>query len=505
MTSATKNMTVLIVDPFEAFRAMISKVLQEFGEVTVIQSSHGNDALDKLAYHDVDLIIAEWQLSGLSGIEFLTQVRTNTRTANIPFLMTSSTIEQSHVVRAIQCGVSEFVVKPFSSKQLKSRIQSAFSRPIRAYQGEVEQDPEKSKDSQIQVLIVDDVADNIKVISDILRKDYKVRAALNGKKALQMCTIEPQPDIILLDIMMPEMDGLQVCEKLKSDPNTQHITVIFLTALEQTEHVVKGLSLGAVDYITKPANPAIVKSRVQAHCRNIHSNRLMRDQIDTMLENARLRDEFDNINQNELSKPIAHIKQAGDLLANHLRHPEQAKYYLNEIKLNCNQLQLQLESMSAICKIEKDNYALNPQPHTLSYVIDDVLENLANMLKQYKLSAHTSVDKNLQFFGERTLTYTLLIHLVKNAIEASSKRASININANQSDEHIVITIHNSDTVPQQVQAQFFEKFVSHGKPSHLGLGTYTARLLCEAQGGRLAFRTDQSLGTEVFVHLPKGK
>ncbi|MBD1583982.1 response regulator [Pseudoalteromonas sp. S16_S37] len=505
MNAPSKKMTVLIVDPFEAFRAMISKVLHEFGEVMVIQSSHGNDALDKLAYHDVDLIIAEWQLSGVSGIDFLTQVRTTPRTANIPFLMTSSTIEQSHVVRAIQCGVSEFVVKPFSSKQLTSRIQRALSRPIRAYQGELEQDAKPNQDNQIQVLIVDDVADNIKVISDILRKDYKVRAALNGKKALQICAVEPQPDIILLDIMMPEMDGLQVCQKLKSDPNTQHITVIFLSALEQTEHVVKGLSLGAVDYITKPANPAIVKSRVQAHCRNIHSNRLMRDQIDTMLENARLRDEFDSLNQNELSKPVAHIKQASDLLANHLHQPEQAKHYLNEIKFSCNQLQLHLDGISALCKIEKGSYTLSPQSHNLSLVIDNVLENLANMLSQYKLSAHTSVDKTLQFFGEQTLTYTLLIHLIKNAIEASSKRASININASQSDGHIVITIHNSDAVPQQVQEQFFEKFVSYGKPGHLGMGTYTARLLCEEQGGRLAFRTDQSLGTEVYVHLPIGK
>ncbi|BBN83206.1 hypothetical protein PA25_31910 [Pseudoalteromonas sp. A25] len=502
MNSLTNKMTVLIVDPFEAFRAMISKVLNEMEEITVIQSSHGNDALEKLAYNDVDLIIAEWQLSGLSGIEFLTQVRTNQRTKHIPFLMTSSTIEQSHVVRAIQCGVSEFVVKPFSSKQLKSRIERALCRPVREYQGEVNQEEEKALDQKIQLLIVDDVADNIKVISDILRKDYKVRAALNGKKALQICRAEPQPDIVLLDIMMPEVDGLQVCQQLKSDPNTQHITIIFLSALEQTEHVVKGLSLGAVDYITKPANPAIVKSRVQAHCRGIQSNRLMRDQIDTMLENARLRDEFDNLNQNEISKPIKHIKSACGLLANHLNHPQRAMPYLSEIQLNCNQLQLHLDSISALSAIEKGDYELTSKSHNLAPIIDNVLENLAGMLKHYKISAHTSVDKTFTFYGDADLTFALLMHLTKNAIEASSKRPSININSSESEDFIVITIHNSDTVPHQVRTQFFEKFVSYGKPDHLGMGTYAARRLCEAQGGTVAFRTDEGLGTEVFVHLP---
>ncbi|WP_105166590.1 response regulator [Pseudoalteromonas sp. T1lg23B] len=497
-------LTVLIVEPFEAVRTMISNVLNEIGNIKVIQSSNGNDALEKLAYNDVGLIIGEWQLPGLSGIEFLTQVRTTPRTAKIPFLMMSSTIEQAHVVSAIQCGVSEFVVKPFSSKQLKARIQRALNRPVRAFQGDSSLITAPAQEEQIQLLIVDDVADNIKVISDILRRDYKVRAALNGKKALQICAAEPQPDIVLLDIMMPEMDGLEVCRRLKADPNTQHITVIFLTALEQTEHVIKGLSLGAVDYITKPANPAIVKSRVQAHCRGIESNRLMRAQIDTMLENTRLRDEFDHLNQNELVKPLSHMQYSCELLSTHLHQPEKAKHYLDEIKHSCTQLQLHLDSVAALGKIERNDYQLNPQSHNLQCVVDDVLASLASMLKQQQLSVHTSIAADLEYLGELTLTHTLLSHLIKNALEASKNRPSINVNASQSEDHVVITIHNSDTIPIQVREQFFDKFVSFGKPGRLGMGTYIAKLLVEAQNGTVAFRTDDNLGTEVFIHLPLG-
>ncbi|MCF6436472.1 response regulator [Pseudoalteromonas sp. MMG022] len=497
-------LTVLIVEPFEAVRAMITNVLNEMGNIKIIQSSNSNDALEKLAYSDVGLIIGEWQLSGLTGIEFLTQVRTTPRTAKIPFLMMSSTIEQAHVVRAIQCGVSEFIVKPFSSKQLKARIQRALNRPVRAFQGDSAQLASVAQEEQIQLLIVDDVADNIKVISDILRRDYKVRAALNGKKALQICAGDPQPDIILLDIMMPEMDGLEVCRRLKADPNTQHITVIFLTALEQTEHVIKGLSLGAVDYITKPANPAIVKSRVQAHCRGIESHRLMRAQIDTMLENARLRDEFDNLNQNELTKPVSVIQHACELLSSHVQQSEKARHYLEEIQHNCAQLQLHLDSVTALAKIERNDYQLNPQSHNLLFVVDGVLAALANTLKQQQLSVHTSIAADLEYRGELTLTHTLLSHLIKNALEASRTRPSINVNASQSDEHVVITIHNSDPVPTHLTEQFFEKFVSSGKPGRLGMGTYIAKLLVEAQHGTIAFRTDDNRGTEVFVHLPLG-
>ncbi len=122
----------------------------------------------------------------------------------------------------------------------------------------------ESADMQ-KVLIVDDTPENIQVLMETLKGKYKIVAAINGQKALQMAAMDPVPDIILLDIMMPGLDGYQVCEKLKSDEKTRNIPVIFVTAMSQEDDEQKGLDLGAVDYITKPFRPGIVKSRVQNH------------------------------------------------------------------------------------------------------------------------------------------------------------------------------------------------------------------------------------------------
>ncbi|MFT7243922.1 MAG: putative two-component system response regulator [Candidatus Azotimanducaceae bacterium] len=115
------------------------------------------------------------------------------------------------------------------------------------------------------ILVVDDTPQNIDVLSGVLRKEYKVKAALNGEKALRIAATEPQPAMILLDIMMPEMDGYEVCRQLKENPATARIPVIFITAKSQDEDEQKGLGLGAVDYITKPFSPAIVEARVRTH------------------------------------------------------------------------------------------------------------------------------------------------------------------------------------------------------------------------------------------------
>jgi len=114
-----------------------------------------------------------------------------------------------------------------------------------------------------KVLIVDDTPENIQILMETLKGEYAIVAAINGQKALQMAVADPIPDIILLDIMMPGLDGYQVCEKLKADAKTANIPIIFVTAMSEAEDEQKGLDLGAVDYITKPIQPALVKSRVR--------------------------------------------------------------------------------------------------------------------------------------------------------------------------------------------------------------------------------------------------
>ncbi len=115
------------------------------------------------------------------------------------------------------------------------------------------------------ILTVDDSPENLDFIVGLLRKDYTVKVATNGASALRIANAVPQPELILLDITMPEMDGYEVCRQLKANPVTQAIPVIFLTSRNDTEDEIHGFSLGAVDFITKPFKPSVVQARVRTH------------------------------------------------------------------------------------------------------------------------------------------------------------------------------------------------------------------------------------------------
>lgn len=123
------------------------------------------------------------------------------------------------------------------------------------------------------ILVVDDIPDNIHTLSGILSDEFRIKAATSGAKAIQIATTSPKPHLILLDIMMPEMDGYEVCSRLKNNPLTADIPIIFVTAKAEVVDEQKGFELGAVDYITKPVSPPIVKARVKTHI-DLHDHNL---------------------------------------------------------------------------------------------------------------------------------------------------------------------------------------------------------------------------------------
>ena len=125
--------------------------------------------------------------------------------------------------------------------------------------------PQPAPSAQKLILIVDDTPTNLGVVSGALTDTYKTKVATNGPKALALAAAEEKPDLILLDVVMPEMDGYEVCTRLKADPATREIPVIFLTGQTSVEDETRGFSVGGVDYVHKPFSPAIVKARVHSH------------------------------------------------------------------------------------------------------------------------------------------------------------------------------------------------------------------------------------------------
>ncbi|CAK0762621.1 two-component system, HptB-dependent secretion and biofilm response regulator [Gammaproteobacteria bacterium] len=172
------------------------------------------------------------------------------------------------------------------------------------------------------ILIVDDTPENIDVLKGALLRDYTVRAAINGQMALKAANIWPIPDLVLLDIMMPIMDGYEVCRRLKADAATRNIPVIFVTAKSEENDEIAGLKLGAVDYITKPFRIPIVQARVRTHLTlqatkqelDEHNQRLLheRELIEAIILKMRKADEFDERYLRHIISPVE--KTAGDIL-----------------------------------------------------------------------------------------------------------------------------------------------------------------------------------------------
>jgi len=141
------------------------------------------------------------------------------------------------------------------------------------------------------ILVVDDTPENIDVLKGLLHEQYILRTAISGELALRLVLIEPLPSLILLDVMMPGMDGYEVCRQIKANPRIRNIPIIFVTAKSETENEVQGLELGAVDYLTKPVVPAIVIARVntqlalQATRRELEEKNLILNEEKELLEN----------------------------------------------------------------------------------------------------------------------------------------------------------------------------------------------------------------------------
>ena len=142
--------------------------------------------------------------------------------------------------------------------------------------------PQPVPSAQKLILIVDDTPTNLGVISGALSDTYRTKVATNGQKALAIARAEDKPDLILLDVMMPEMDGYEVCTRLKADSATQEIPVIFLTGQTSVEDETRGFSVGAVDYVHKPFSPAIVKARVHSHIQLREARSQLAKQLDAV-------------------------------------------------------------------------------------------------------------------------------------------------------------------------------------------------------------------------------
>lgn len=509
MSTGTKfddftGMSVLIIDPADSVRATIAAMLKQLGVETVVQAARilrGKELLEK---QDFDIIICEQQPPDVDGLSLLREIRKNPNTARNPFVIVSASLDQSTVINAVKSGVSEFIVKPFSLKTFKDRLKRAISIPVKQLPGEQSQQPQALEEApkdleKTSILVVDDVPENIKVISEVIRQDYQVRAATSGEKALKICLSQNPPDMLLLDIMMPEMDGLTLCKKIKSHPSTQHITIIFISAMDQTDDVVRGLELGAVDYITKPINPKILAARVKTHVKMAMATKNLREQVDLMVDYAQLRSDFDRVIQQDMKKPLKSISDSLVQLDVYYDEPRKVKETTLKLKEVCSTANAYVENLALVDKLESKKYDFKAMNVNLVEKAREVCASLNNMAQPRGIEWQLNDDAIHIIQGEDSMVRMTLMNLLKNALEASQDNSKISIRFQLQAKSSVCEINNQGLVPEPVKERFFEKYSTHGKAEGNGLGTYTAKLLTEAQSGNIWFESEEDTGTTVFV------
>lgn len=361
--------------------------------------------------------------------------------------------------------------------------------------------------SECSVLLVDDSEDNLDLLVEALENEYTPLVAMDGQSALEIVA-ESLPDLILLDIMMPDIDGYEVCRRLKADPRTKNIPVIFVTAMGQVEDELMGFELGAVDYITKPISPPVVKARVKTHL----SLRLAREQLEAqnreLLEAARLREDVESITRHDLKGPLNGIIGLPSVLMGDERVLPEHRELLAMIEESGRQMLHMINQSLDIFKMERGTYQLRPVPVdllTTARKIQNETKGLAdrsNLNLLIELNEHPpGPEDTFWVMGEELLCYSLMSNLINNAIEASPEGETV-IVALTGTKDPFFRIQNQGAVPAEIRSRFFDKFVTAGKKGGTGLGTYSARLMTEVQGGTISMESSESNGTIITIHLP---
>jgi CheY-like chemotaxis protein len=520
-----ESASFLVVDDFETMRKITVNQLQQLGAQKIVTAKDGQEALRLIRSQRVDIVLSDWNMPVMTGLELLKTLRADPRTASMPFLMVTAEAERPRIEAAIQAGVSSMLIKPYSPNQLAARLEKALTtRAPRPSAPPAEPasasalgpaavavpDTANKAKTLPTILCVDDTPDNLSLLAGLLREDYRVQSAKDGEKALQICYSDKPPDLVLLDIMMPGMDGFEVARRMRQHPNSETIPVIFVTAMDTAEALQKGLDLGAVDFITKPIDPVMLKSRVRNFMRYVEMRRNLQAEYDGMMEVSQLREDVEHITRHDLKGPLAGILglaqgliQGGGLDGDKL---EQLRL-LEETALHTLDM---VNRSSELFKIETGRFVLEPKPVPIADILHRTLELARTTYseKQLQLSmtpeaaSGTGAPKAL---GDAMLCYSLFQNLIKNACEAAPVNGRVSIRVLER-VPLAVVIENDGAVPVEIRDRFFEKFSTSGKTGGTGLGTYSAQLLAQAQGGSIVLAvSDADNTTTITVSLPADK
>ncbi|GAA5218291.1 response regulator [Corallincola platygyrae] len=504
---ADQNIIALVVDNQEAMRKITSEQLRKLGIKEVVHAKNGADALIQLAKRRVNIILSDWNMPQMSGFELLKKVKESETTAHIPFILITADAEREHVRQAIQMGVTDLLVKPFTTGDLRNRVLKALTGKTKtrnagsAAGGKSDKTKSKQADSQPTILVVDDTPENLMLISGLLKDDYRLLLVKDGAKAIEITQSETPPDLVLLDIMMPKVSGYDVLKAMRGHPQAEHIPVILITALHDVEHQLKGLDLGAVDYVKKPIEPPLLKLRVRNLMRHVMHHKAIQADYDTMLENRSLQHDVDRILKHDLKSPLNDIMRITEQVSTQRGLPPDSVEKIQQIDNLTLHLLNMVNVSSELYKIESGQVGFEPKPFEITKLLQKLHDQAKATYDNKRLMLFLDADEELatqKLNGDPLWCYSIFYNLLKFACEEAPEKTQVTITlTKQSDLKIAINFFGLLSAEREVS--FWDKESSHS----YAIGNYTAKMLTETQGGSVSLLPNkENRTTTIEVNLP---
>jgi signal transduction histidine kinase len=375
------------------------------------------------------------------------------------------------------------------------------------------------------ILVVDDTPQNLALMRDLLETDYTVKLAPSGERALKIAKSQA-PDLVLLDIMMPDVDGYEVCRRLKADPATADIPVIFFTAKTETQDEQMGFALGAADYITKPISPPIVLARVKAHllfkqARDALEQRNREDKLrfDSALaqqvELNELKSNFVAMTSHEFRTPLTSILVSQSLLRNYCdRLPlEERNGLLDSIESAVKRMVLMLDQVLTIGRADAHLLSFSPKPFNLLGLCHQLRDeaNACHAVQGRAQAARVALDAELDdkdVLADEKLLRHILGNLLSNAIKYSPEAKEAFFSVRRSGNGLCFEVRDQGIgIPARDLPRLFGDFHRASNVGNIpgtGLGLAIVKRAVESHGGSIAVTSEPGLGSCFTVTIPLG-
>ncbi len=374
------------------------------------------------------------------------------------------------------------------------------------------------------ILVVDDTHENLRLLSQILSEDgYHVRPVSNGSRALSAANAKP-PDLVLLDIMMPDMDGYAVCRHLKANTSTRDIPVIFISALNDVVDKVKGFRLGAVDYITKPFEAEDVLSRVKTHVglrlmqrqlseqnRQLQQEIAERKRAEAALQEANAtKNTFFSILAHDLRSPFSSVLGSIEIALTYFDQltPEELQQHIVRIKKSAEVFYALLENLLTWARIQRGRMEYQPENIPLHDLVEHLLDLFASPAEQKKLVLERDVPHSLSVYADINMLNTILRNLVSNALKFTPERGRINLTAMVRDGVVEIVIADTGIGITDVELADLLRIdrktttLGTGGEHGTGLGLPLCQDLAKMNHGHIHLESTPGQGTTITVSMP---